>query len=87
MSKYCVIPEEVRFDIEMELYEKYNYRISKMYEYLGDLYTLKDIKEVEEFEKYDRKWMISDYLMGKRKYTKRDLEEINIYMYGGRNER
>lgn len=33
MSKYCVIPEEVRFDIEMELYEKYNYSISKMYEY------------------------------------------------------
>ena len=84
-SKYCVIPEEVRFDIEMELYEKYNYRISKMYDYLGELYTLKDIKDVEELEKYDRKWMISDYLMGKRKYTLRDLEEINMFMCGGKN--
>lgn len=79
MAKYCVIPEEVRFDIEMELYLKYNDRLSNMYDHL-EYYSLKDIKELEELEKYDRKWMISDYLMGKRKYDEEHLRFIRCYM-------
>ena len=84
MTKYCVIPEEVRFDIEMELYFKYNDRLANMYDHL-EYYSLKDIKDLEELEKYDRKWMISDYLMGKRKYDKEHLKFIRCYMERNNN--
>lgn len=83
MNKYCVIPEEVRFDIEMKLYIEYNDRLANMYDHL-EYYSLKDIKDLEELEKYDRKWMISDYLEGKKVYTKEELDKIHNYLYGGK---
>ena len=86
MSKYCIIPEEVDFDIDMELYEKYNYRIASMYDYLGDPYTMKEIRELEKQAKEERKWLVSDYLEGKRIYTDKDIKRIHNYLYGDKNE-
>lgn len=86
MSKNIIIPEEIRFDIEMELYFRYNSRLSNMYDHLGEYFTLKDIRELEKNEKEDRKWMISDYLEGKRIYTDEDIKKIHNYLYGDKNE-
>ena len=86
MSKNIIIPEEVDFDIDMELYEKYNYRIASMYDYLGDLYTMKEIRELEKQVKEERKWLVSDYLEGKRIYTDEDIKKIHKYLYGDKNE-
>lgn len=81
MNKYCVIPEEVKFDIEMELYFRYNDRLANMYDHL-EYYSLKDIRELEKIEKEDRKWMISDYLEGKRLYSEEQINWIHNYLYG-----
>ncbi len=86
MNKYCIIPEEVDFDIDMELYEKYNHRIASMYDYLGDPYTMKEIRELEKQAKEERKWLVSDYLEGKRIYTDEDIKRIHNYLYGDKNE-
>ena len=70
------IPEEVLFDIEMESYMKYNDNIATMYDYLGEIYSLQDIKDIESIQKEFEEQCKQDYLNGKRKYTKEDLIKI-----------
>ena len=70
------IPEEVLFDIEMESYMKYNDTIATMYDYLGEIYSLQDIKDIESIQKEFEEQCKKDYLSGKRKYTKEDLIRI-----------
>lgn len=54
-----------------------------MYDHL-EYYSLKDIRELEKIEKEDRKWMISDYLEGKRLYSEDQINWIHNYLYGGK---
>ena len=70
------IPEEVLYDIEMESYMKYNSQIASMYDWLGELYSLKDIKEVEKAQKDFEEQCKKDYLEGRRTYTKEDFIRI-----------
>lgn len=70
------IPEEVIFDIEMESYMKYNDIIANMYDWLGELYSLQDIKDTEKAQKEYEEQCKKDYLEGKRKYTKENLKKI-----------
>lgn len=70
------IPEEVLFDIEMESYMKYNDTITSMYDWLGELYSIKDIKDMEEMQKDFEEQCKKDYLEGKRIYTEEDLKKI-----------
>jgi len=70
------IPEEVLYDIEMESYMKYNSQIASMYDWLGELYSLKDIKEVEKVQKDFEEQCKKDYLEGRRTYTKEDFIRI-----------
>lgn len=74
------IPEEVLFDIEMEVYDKYNHQIALMYDWLGEIYTHQDIKEMEELEKAYKKTLIQDYLEGKRKYSEGEILRIKNYL-------
>lgn len=80
--KNKAIPEEVLFDISMEVYDKYNSQIACMYDYLGEIYTSQDIKEMEELEKEYENQLIQDYLDGKRKYTDDDILRIRKYLKG-----
>lgn len=80
MTKYCVIPEEVRFDIEMQLFDRFNSEYCNMYEYLGDIYSKKDLRDLKEYEKSVRKWLISDYLEGITVYTEEDIKRIREYL-------
>ena len=76
MSKYCVIPEEVRFDIEMQLFDSFNSAYCNIYEHLGDIYTKEDLQDLKEYEKSYRKRLISDYLEGITVYTDEDIKRI-----------
>lgn len=76
------IPEEVLFDISMEVYDKYNYQIATMYDYLGEIYTLQDIKDMEELEEKYENQLIQDYLDGKRIYTDKDITRIRKCLKG-----
>ena len=76
------IPEEVLFDISMEVYEKYNSRIAAMYDYLGEIYTMQDIEEMKALEEAYEKKLIQDYLDGKRKYSDGKILAIRNYLKG-----
>lgn len=70
------IPEEVLFDIEMQSYMKYNDQIANMYDYLGEIYSLQDIKDMEQSQKDYEEQLKQDYLDGKLIYSEKDLEKI-----------
>ncbi len=74
-----MIPEEVLFDIEMKSYMKYNDTIANMYDWLGELYSLQDVKEVEQAQKEYEEQLKQDYLDGKLVYTEQDLENIRKF--------
>lgn len=48
MNEY---PKDILFDIDMQLYDEFNDKIATMNDHLGDIYSLRDVKEVEKAEK------------------------------------
>ena len=45
------IKEDILFQIDMELYDEFNDTIATMNDHLGDIYSLRDIEEIEKAEK------------------------------------
>ena len=55
------IPEEVLFDIEMQSYMKYNSTIASMNDWVGELYSYQDIKDIEQAQTMwssQRMWLV-----------------------------
>ena len=48
MNEY---PKDILFDIDMQLYDEFNDTIATMNDHLGDIYSLRDVGEVEKAEK------------------------------------
>ena len=48
MNEY---PKDILFDIDMQLYDEFNDKIATMNDYLGDIYSLRDVEEVENARK------------------------------------
>ena len=48
MNEY---PKDILFDIDMQLYAEFNDKIATMNDHLGDIYSLRDVEEVEKAEK------------------------------------
>lgn len=42
---------DILYDIAMQLYDEFNDKIATMNDYLGDIYSLRDIEEVENAQK------------------------------------
>lgn len=43
--------DDILFDIDMQLYNEFNDKIAIMNDHLGDIYSLRDVEEVEKAEK------------------------------------
>ena len=43
--------KDILFQIDMQLYDEFNDTIATMYDHLGDIYSLRDVEEVEKAEK------------------------------------
>ena len=43
--------KDILFQIDMQLYDEFNDTIATMNDYLGDIYSLRDVEEVEKAEK------------------------------------
>lgn len=48
MNEY---PKDILFDIDMQLYDEFNDKFCEMNDNLGDIYSLRDVEEVEKAEK------------------------------------
>ena len=42
---------DILYDIDMQLYDEFNDKIAAMNDYLGDVYSLRDVEEVENAQK------------------------------------
>lgn len=64
MYKWDSLPEEVKFHIEMTLYDEFNRSFCNVQEYLDEVYSLRDLEDLQEAEE-SRKWELVDgYLNG-----------------------
>ena len=66
----------------MDSYDKFNSTIASMYDHT-EIYSYKEIKEMEKAERDYEEQCKKDYLEGRRTYTEEDLERIRGYL---RNE-
>lgn len=48
------LKRDILFQIDMQLYDKYNKIIAGMNDHLGDIYTYRDIEEVEKAEREEK---------------------------------
>lgn len=42
---------DILYDIDMQLYDEFNDKIATMNDYLGEIYSLRDVEEVENAQK------------------------------------
>jgi hypothetical protein len=45
------LEDDILFNIDMQLYDEFNDKIATMRDYIGDIYSLRDIEEVEQAQK------------------------------------
>ena len=64
MSKWDCLPEEVKFHIDMILYDEFNQSFCNVQEYLGEVYSLRDLEDLQEAEESRRKELVEGYLNG-----------------------
>lgn len=51
MEEKKLLENDILFQIDMQLYDEFNDEIATMRDYLGDIYSLRDIEEVEQAQK------------------------------------
>lgn len=64
MSKWDYLPEEVKFHIDMILYDEFNQSFCNVQEYLGEVYSLRDLEDLQEAEESRREELVEGYLNG-----------------------
>ncbi len=90
-------PDDILFDIDMQLYDEFNDKIATMNDHLGDIYSLRDVEEVEKAEKEKeiqllreavRKLQkeVEEYKTLFKKQVELDKEKENLIKQGWLNE-
>lgn len=54
--------ELIAYDVEMQLYEEFNDKYCEINEHLGDIYSRKDLEDLELCEKARRKELINKHI-------------------------
>lgn len=67
------LQRDILFQIDMQLYDKYNKKIAGMNDHLGDIYTYRDIEEVEQAEKDEKIYLLTKAI----KELQKEIEELN----------
>lgn len=65
---------DILYDIEMQLYMEFNDKIATMNDYLGEIYSYKDIEDVEQAEQL-RKIVLMEYAIRDLQQKVNQLEE------------
>ena len=58
------IPSDIEYDIAMIVFCKYNDRIATMYDYEGEIYSRKEIRELEKEEDHLTNELRKAYIRG-----------------------
>jgi len=70
------LEDDILFQIDMQLYDEFNDEIATMRDYLGDIYSLRDIEEVEQAEKEKEIELLRKAIVKQQKEII-DLKQIN----------
>lgn len=68
--------KDILFDIDMQLYDEFNDTIASMYDHLGEIYTLRDIEELEKAEKEKERRLLREAIDKQQKVI--DLMAIEL---------
>lgn len=72
--------KDILFQIDMQLYNEFNDKIATMNDHLGDIYSLRDIEEVEQAEKEEEIHLLREAIKKQQKEIKELKEDIsNMY--------
>ena len=66
--------EDILFDIDMQLYDEFNDKIATMNDHLGDIYSLRDVEEVEKAEKEKEIKLLREAV----KKLQKEIEELKV---------
>lgn len=67
-------PKDILFDIDMQLYDEFNDKIATMNDHLGDIYSLRDVEEVEKAEKEKEIKLLREAV----KKLQKEIEELKV---------
>jgi len=68
------LEKDILFQIDMQLYDEFNDKIATMNDHLGDVYSLRDVEEVEQAEK-DRQIQLLREAVKKLQEENKELKE------------
>ena len=72
---------DILFQIDMQLYDEFNDKLCEMNDHIGDIYSLRDIEEVEQAEKEKERKLLREAirkLQEKNEELKEKLHEKNM---------
>lgn len=68
--------EDILFNIDMEIYDKFNKKMCEMNEHLGDIYSYKDIEDLEKYKKEEEIKLLRKAIAKQAK----EIEELKIIL-------
>ena len=68
---------DILYDIDMQLYDEFNDKIATMNDYLGDIYSLRDVEEVENAQKEKEIELLRIAVIRLQNKIKKALDFIN----------
>lgn len=74
MNEYS---NDILFDIDMQLYDEFNKKIATMNDYLGDIYSLRDVEEVENAQKQKEIQLLRIAVTSLQNKIKKAIDFIN----------
>ena len=69
---------DILFQIDMQLYDEFNDTIATMNDHLGDIYSLRDIEEVEKAEKDKEIKLLREAIKKQQKELDKKNKIINL---------
>ena len=79
---------DILYNIDMQLYDEFNDKIATMNDYLGDIYSLRDVEEVENAQKEKEIKLLRiavTRLQNKIKKAIKFINDENIFFENGEN--
>ena len=71
-----LLEKDILFQIDMQLYDEFNDKIATMNDHLGDIYSLRDVEEVEQAEKEKEIKLLREAV----KKLQKENEELKEYI-------
>lgn len=80
--------KDILYQIDMQLYDEFNDKLAEMNDHLGDIYSLRDVEEVEKAEKEKEIKLLREAVRNLQKEN-RSLKQENDFLkqlYSGTEE-